>query len=257
MSTITLTPKLHIHQPQPEQSHRVTLSGVLWIKILRWVDQATSTDAMKALRRTAVFSLLIFAIFAPQFLLGTLLASFQWNGGKIPLFCGLLLMTFNAKRSYLWLRRRAVRKRSANQHTYHGLPVSEFASFLLKSNGFKLADAEKLALSRNKYDAITEELDKAGITVKGKDNARLLRPISLEQLVTQLRDNFPLMWDEAHNEWTDKEDAYGRYLRAEGFKSRRLTEEVQKGERKLARIKKEIKKETEQYVHPIFARVAV
>ena len=257
METVILKSRQMLNlEPATQQSHpRLSLFRVLHVKILRWIDGATANEATRAMKRALLFTFLIFAIFAPQFLLGAVLASFRWNGARIPLFCVVLAMTLNAKRVWLAWRRRSTRTRGANQHTYHGLPVSAFASFLLKSEGFTFEDATKqLAFPERQYRKIADELEKHGILIRGENNARVLRPITLEQLVTQLRDNFPLMWDERHDEWTDKEDAYGRHLRAEGFRTRKLTEAVEKRERKLARIEKKIEERTEELASP-FARI--
>lgn len=240
-------------EPATQQSHpRLSLRRVLYVKLLRWIDKSSSEALLKATRRAAMFLLVSLLCVAPGLTIGVLTWIAKWYGTKILILSVVLSVMLNAKRVWLALRRR--RATSANQYTYHGLPVSEFASFLKTHESFKFEDAtKKLALPERQYARIAKELDEAGITVKGPNNSRVLRPISLEQLVRQLKEGFPMMWDEIHNEWTDKEDAYGRYLRAEGFKTRRLTEDTQKAERKLGRIKKEI----QTYKHPIFAQIAV
>lgn len=242
MDTVLLKSRQVLNlEPVSQQSHpRLSLFRVLHVKLLRWIDTSSTAAILKALRRASTLLLVSALIAAPQFTLGFLTAAATWNGYRLPIFSVVLLLTLNAKRIWLAARRRATRPIHGNQHTFHGIPVAEFASFLKKNEGFKLADAEKLALSRNQYDAIAEDLDKHGITVRGEKNSRVLRPITLEQLVTQLRDKFPLLWDEVHEEWTDKEDSYGRWLRAEGFKTRKLTEDVEKKERKLERLERDI-----------------
>ena len=176
-----------------------------------------------------------------------MLASLRYESGKIPLFFATLLLTLNAKRVWLAWRRRSVKKRAANQHTFHGFPVSEFASWLKKNEGFKLTDAQsQLALSRNQYDKIAADLDLHGITIKGENNARILRPISLEQLVQQLRDKFPLAWDERGQDWTNKEGAFGRHLRDQEYRDRKRIDTVERRERRVAKREEQVEQEIEQ-----------
>ena len=239
MPTLTLTPKLQITQPPSAPiPRRRTIASTLWNRFLNWIETATPQAALKAIRRLSTLVLIGLLVFVPQFAIAAATSAATWNGYRIPIFFGILLATLNAKRIYLALRRRKLRQ--PNQHTFHGLPVSEFASFLLKNNGFKWEDAQRLSLSRNKYDSICTDLDKGGVTIRGENNSRVLRPISLEELVHQLRDGFPLLWDDINGGWCEKQDAYGRYLRDQAFKKRKLSETVGRTERKLARMKQDI-----------------
>lgn len=253
MPTITLSPKLQIHDPQPQQSHRVTITGVLWIKLLRWLDKASPEAIMKALRRAGMLLLVSLLIAAPSFTLGVLTSAARWNSYRVPVFCTLLFMMLRAKPMLAALRRKCSRSRAANQHTFHGVPVGELASFLIEHGAFKKDDAiGKLALSQGQYVKIGEELEKNGVLTRGENNARVLRPIGLQNLVRQLRDNFPLAWDEDHRCFQEKDGMFARYCMSQDFKSRQLDEKVARKERKLERIEKKIGQ-----LAPLFAHAAI
>lgn len=249
-------PSRPVFQLQAEQSHpRLSLRRVLYVKVLRWIDKASPDALWKMLRRCSTLLLVSCLVTAPQLTLGYLLAAFRWNSFRIPLFLALLYLTLNAKRFYLWLRRASVRKRGANQHLYHGLPVGEFASFLKKHEAFKIADATKeLALTRDQYDSIAEELEKHGVLTRGEKNARVLRPIGLTLLVEQLRDNFPYVFDDETDTWHEKNGTFQRWCMNRDFERKKLSEAIQKKERKLQRIEEKI---TEAKEHPLFASLPV
>lgn len=257
-SLILKAPARPVFQVSPQHSHpRLSLTKVLWTRFLRWIDKATPQAILKVLKRSVTLLLVSALVFIPQHLLGILTASARWSGIRIPLFLALLYLTLNAKR--LWTRwTTAAPRTSANQHLFHGLPVSEFASFLLEKQSFKRDEAIRtLGLSQGQYRTIAEELKLHGVLVHGENNAHVLRPISRAELVQQLRDNFPLMWDEVHQDWTEKHDAYGRWLRAEGFRTRKLTEQTERAERKLERTKKQIEKAQDTVFSQVFAHSAI
>lgn len=83
--------------------------------------------------------------------------------------------------------------RRGNQHTFHGVPVGALARFLTEQKAFKLEEARRvLAVSHGQYQKIAEALERHGVLVRGEKNARVLREIGYEDLVRQLRDDFPL-----------------------------------------------------------------
>lgn len=243
MSTVVLKPQAkQLFEVQPQQSHpRLSLRRVLWVRFLRWIDTTSLTQILKTLFRIGCVIAIALGVFARQFAIDVTLSIIRWNSYKIPIFLALLVTMLNAKRAFNFMRRAIVRTRAGNQNTYRGLPVGELASFLMKHGSFKREEAIKaFALSQGHYQKIAEELEQQGVLKRGENNARVLRDITMENLVVQLRDNFPLIWDEVHQDWTEKVDAYGRYLREQSFKSRKLEETEEKKERKIERLDRKI-----------------
>ena len=243
MSTVLLKPQAkQLFEVQPQQSHpRISLRRVLWIKLIRWIDKTSLQTIWKTIARLSCVLLIALGVLAPQFTLGFLTASAKWNGYKIPLFLGLLALTLNAKRLWLFSKRTTIKRRGSNQHTYHGIPVGEFASWLLEAKAFKRDDAmRKWGLSQGAYHRIAQELDQHVLT-RGENNARVLRDITMEQLVLQLRDKFPLVWSEEHQTWAERNGAMERWALSHDAKQRKLEEATAKRERKLERIEEKIK----------------
>jgi hypothetical protein len=112
----------------------------------------------------------------------------------------------------------------------------------MKTNGaFKRDEAIKtFALSQGQYQKIAEELEKFGLLIRGENNARVMRDISLENLVLQLRDKFPLVWSEEHQRWAERTGTFARWTLAEDFKNRKLDEATERKERKFKRLGKQI-----------------
>ncbi len=241
MSTITLTPKLQIANPPAEKIHRRSLAGVLWGKFLGWVEKASAESLWKATRRTAIVVLILFLSMAPSFTIGYLTAAAKWNGYRLPIFFGLLTLILNAKRIYRFVRRRSFSIKRGNQNTFLGFSVTELADLLTETQAFKREDTSKrLAMSQTQYQKIGNELEKYGVLVRGESNARILRPISREELVKQLRENFPLAWDETRQAWFERDGQFERWTLNNEWKQRRISEDTEKRERKLERIEKKI-----------------
>jgi hypothetical protein len=243
-STFRITrPRNPLYQFVPSADPKpLTLRQVLWSKMLRWIDQEPIGKILKTLLRVALGLLLLFAIFAPHPTLRLLLALARWRSYRVPITLMLLFVTLNLKRCWLLVRRRRLRPKGENQHTFNGIPVGSLASFLTEHNGFKFEDAtQKLALPRRQYDKIADELEQHGILVRGEKNARVLRPITLEQLVTQLRDRkFPLVWDEARQEWLERDGPFNRWVLKREHEEKKRDEQIARKERKLERKKDEI-----------------
>lgn len=234
---------------------RLTVGRVLYDRFLRWLSKASPQAIWKIIRWGLTSLLGSFLWFMPEPTFRLLLNLAVWNGSKIPLFLIGCYCLLNVKRAYLWLKRRRVRVRGSNQHTFHGLPVGEFASFLKKHEAFKFADATKeLALTRDQYDTIAEDLEKHGVLTRGEKNARVLRPIGMTLLVAQLRDDFPYVWDDETDTWNEKNGTFARWCMNRDFEQKKLTAQVEKKERQLERIEKKIEAAEE---HPLWSQLAV
>lgn len=240
MTSLLLKPAARqLYQIQPEHSHpKLSLIRVLWVKFLRWIDKATPAALTKASMRLSSVLLIGFAIFAPQFLLGMATSILHWNSYRIPIFLGSLAALLNAKRMIRLLKRR---RATGNQHTYHGIPIGEFAAWLMEAGAFKRDDAmSKWAFSQGQYAKVAAELEQHGILTRGENNARMLRDITMENLVRQLRDGFPLVWSEERQVWAERNGAFERWALSQDFKRRKLEEMTARKERKLERIEKKI-----------------
>ncbi|MDB5344220.1 MAG: hypothetical protein JWP89_2597 [Schlesneria sp.] len=240
MNSVLLKPQAkQLFEVHAQQSHpKLSLRRVLWSKILRWVDKASPQALWKTSARGLCVLLIAAGVLVPQFTLGILTSAAQWNGYRIPLFLGLLAFTLNIRRLVRLIRRR---KHGANQHTYHGLPVGEFASWLKTNNAFKRDESIRtFGLSQGQWLSIATELEKHSVLMRGENNARVLRQISLENLVRQLRDNFPLVWSEDRQVWAERNGTFERWAMTQDFKTRKLEEQTAKKERKLDRLKQQI-----------------
>lgn len=205
------------------------------------LDKATPQAIWKTLLRVCSVAGLGFVVMVPQFALGLLTSAAAWNGYKIPLFSALLLVTLNAKRVYLWTKQTNVRRRGSNQHNYHGIPVGELAEWLMKKRAFKRDESIKQwALSQGKYVKIAEELEKHGVLERGDNHARVLRDISMEQLVRQLREDFPLVYSEERKVWAERNGAFERWALDHDAAERKTDERIARKERKVERLDQKI-----------------
>lgn len=241
MNALLLKPQAkQLFEVQPQHSHpKLSLRRVLWVKLLRWIDKASPQALWKTLLRASSVVLMGLAVFAPQFLLGFLTTSARWNGYRIPLFLALLVLTLNAKR--LWRGFKRIRH-GGNQHTFHGIPSGELASWLIERRSFTRDEAiPTFGLSQGKWLTIARELEQHGVLVRGPNNARVLRDISLQELVRQLRDNFPLVWSDDRKVWAERNGTFERWAMAEDFSRRKLEEETARKERKLERVERKLK----------------
>ena len=231
----------------PVQSHpRLSLQRVIWVRILRWVDKASSYQLKKAIFRLSWTVLLALLIFQSQFLLGLFLGAMQWHGARIPLFLALLGVTLYAKPAYLYWKRQRMKIRGMNQHMFCGMPVGELASFLKEHNAFKYDDVtSKLGLSRNQYDKAAETMEKYDLLYRGESNARFLQDISLQNLVMQLRalaENKapPLAWSEERTCWYERNGTFDQWAISKDFERRKVSDAIEKEERKLKRVRKQV-----------------
>lgn len=242
MESLVIKPSAQpLYTVRPEASHpRISLRRVLYVKFLRWVDQASP----RALRR-AVLSLLttlgiILLIIAPQLLLGLCYSAMSWHHYGIVKVLIVLAAVGHWKTMWkLW--KRVSNRRSGNQHTYHGLPIDDLASYLCEHRSFKVEHAMKhFGISQDKHAAIAGELQKHAVLIRGENNARVLNTITRDELVRQLREKFPLVWSEDRNVWAERNGTFERWTMEKDRKEREEREKVEKLERKKAKLKADI-----------------
>lgn len=243
MNSVILTPQAKtLYQIQPQNSHpSLSLRRVLWVRFLRWIDKALPQAIQKLFSRVTCFLLIAFGVFAHDAFLQTMVSALTWNGFKIPVFVAIVASLLNAKRIWSWAKRKSIKTRTNNQHTYHGIPVGEFAAWLIEVGAFKRDEAmSKWAFSQGQYAKVAAELEEHGVLCRGENNARVLREITMENLVLQLRDNFPLVWSEDRQVWAERNGTFDRWALSQDFKRRKLEETTERKERKLERIEKKI-----------------
>jgi hypothetical protein len=250
MHTVTLSPmQKQLFQIRPESSHpRLSLRRVLWVRFLKWIDKASPRAIATAFGTAGTLLAVSLLVLAPQFALGVLFSAATWNSFRIPILLASCLLTWNSRRIYRWCRpTRAAPRSTGNPHLFFGIPVDEFASWLMETKAFKFQESmDKWGFSQGTFNKIAGELEKHGVLIRGKDNARVLQTIGYADLVRQLRKDFPLTWDDLSKTWVEKDDAYGRFLRDKSFRQRKLEETVAKKERKLERVEKKIEAKEEE-----------
>lgn len=243
--TITLTPRLNV--PAPERVERKTISSALAVRFATWLEKAPTHTLLKTLIRFSIVVLIASFIFARERTIALLIALAMWNSYKIPIFIALVVFTLNLKRLYLMTKRVKIRQRSkGNQHTLCGVSVPELADFLIENKSFKFEDVtSKLAMPQRQYAKLAELLEHNQILIRGEKHARILNEISRTMLVEQLRalaENkaTPFVWSQERTCWAERNGAFETWAMNHDFKQRKLTEDIEKKERKLERIEKKI-----------------
>jgi hypothetical protein len=242
-------PVYHREQPQP----RLTLRAVLWNYYLLWIAK----NPLANLGRTAALGsctlLIAMGVFAPWSLYQASLHLATWNGYKVPLFCVGLALLLNWRRLYRFLRRpRSSTSKSANQHTYQGIPVDELASKLLEWGAFKLDQATKgLGITQPKWSAIARELEGHQVLVRGECNALVLNTITREQLVRCLGALAagkapPIVFDTDRAEWNERDGSWELHLREKERQQEKETERVVRFERRVVRAEKALERTKEE-----------
>ncbi len=229
----------------PEQSHpRLSLKRVLYVKFLRWVENSSASELLKAILNCSMFLLIFMAIMLPHFAIGILTAAWHWSASsRVLIFCATLLLSLNAKRLYRLARRHSVqRAKTGKAPTYHGIPFDELASYLFTSGGFTTDAMSSLALSQRKWRKIADELEHHGVLIRGESNARVLADITREELTRQLRDGFPLVFDPMSKTWVERRGSFDQWVLAKERKEQKDVERVEKLERKEDNIRDRIAK---------------
>ena len=241
MNSLLLKPTAQqLFEVRPQQSHpKLSLTRVLWVKFLRWVDKASPEALRRTSLRVVCLALISFGVLAPHPLMAFLSTAVHWHSYRIPIFLGMVALLLNARRWFRLVKRRIVHR--GNQHTYHGIPVGEFATWLMEARNFKRDDAmRQWAFSQGNYAKIAAELEEHDILTRGENNARVLRDMTMENLVRQLRDGFPLVWSDDRQVWAERNGTFERWALSQDFKRRKLEEVTARKERKLERIEKRI-----------------
>lgn len=204
---------------------------------------------MKATLKCLIAVALCLTIFAPHFVLGIITAAYQLPITlKAVIYCATLALTLNAPRLYRLAKRvkGESKRKGANQHMYHGIPVDEMASYLLQSGSFTTEAMNRLALPQRKWAKIADELEHHGILRRGENNARVLTEITREELVRQLRDGFPLTYDGVSKTWVEKRGSFDQWVLARERKEAKEQEQHERLERKEDRMRKNIKRMQEE-----------
>lgn len=191
----------------------------------------------------------LLAITVPHFVLGSVTAAVRWNMSfRVATFLGLLLLTLNAKRLWRLARRMRVRKeRKGNQHTYEGIPLDDFVTYLFQNKAFTTDAISELGLSQRKWRKIADELENGDVLRRGENNSRILNEDATREIVVkQLRDGFPLTWDIHSSQWIEKVGTYQHYLADREREERKNREHVEKLERKEDRMRKNIARMREE-----------
>lgn len=253
MQNVTLNP-IHkqLFQVHTENSHpRLTLRRVLYAKFLRWVDKTPPRDIIRRFLHVLIALSVPPVVMAPQFFLGILYSGLSWNSyapAKVLIVVISLTyaMTVYRLSKRLMARLRMRRAKKANQYTYEGLPVDELASFLMEEKAFKKEVAiPRFGLSQPKYFKIANELEHYKILVRGDSNARVLNDsITREVLVRQLRENFPLRFNDG--QWAEYRGSYELFLKDKERREQREQETIERKERKVERMNKAIDKKKEE-----------
>ena len=238
---------------------RRSLSRVLWHRFLTWMEKATPHAMFSLLTKLLTVAVIGLVVMAPQFLLGVLTDAATWNGYRIPAFLTLLAVTLYGRQAVRWVRRRRLAARGENQHTFAGVPVGELAAFLKRTGGWKRDEAiEEFAISQGQYHRVAEALKKHAILYHGDKNAHVLRDIGLSMLVTQLRELGrgkvpPLVWDTTREIWVERDGTFALHILDQEFRRRKVSDQTERAERKLEKMKEQIAEAREESV---FERIA-
>lgn len=238
-----------LFQIHSEQSHpRLSLRRVLYMKFLRWVDKTPNVSLIWTATKMAGLLVLLGIILAPSFMLGVLTASAKWNGFRLPICVGTVLFVLNAARLWKFSRRSVIKIKfsKSNQHTYHGIPIDQMSTYLCTKGKFTMDAMKDLGLAQRKWAKIAGELEHHGVLIRGENFARVLSQIDRETLVRQLRDNFPLSFDDHTNTWIEKRGTYERYLAEQERNETKKVATVEKLERKEDKLKGRIEKLREE-----------
>lgn len=230
--------QVHTEQSRP----RLSLSGVLRVKFLRWIDKSPLQSILATFLKYSMLLLLCCVILAPSFVLGVLTASAKWNNYRLPIMLAIVVFVLNAKRLWSFAKRCSVkRKRSTGKApVYHGVPLDELITYLFAQRTFTTKAISDLALSQRKWATIAEELEHNKVLVRGENNARVLADIDRETLARQLRDGFPLTYDDVSKTWVEKRGSFDQWVLSRERKEAKEQEKRDRLERKEERLRKSI-----------------
>jgi hypothetical protein len=167
----------------------------------------------------------------------------------------IVVVALNAKRFITFVLQYSAkrRKHTGSAPVFHGVPLDELASYLFENQTFTTKAISDLGLAQRKWSKIAEELEHNKILVRGENNARVLADIDRETLVRQLRDGFPLMYDDVSKTWVEKRGSFDQWVLARERKETKEQEQRDRLERKEERMRKNIKRMQEE--QSVFANI--
>ncbi len=196
------------------------------------------------LAKAAFLGAFIITLIAPQLTLGYLYSLGTWKSYAIAkvIICTLSFYHFHrVKKLWHWMRQKKNRKDpDGNQHTYYGIPIEQMADYLIENQSFQREHSiNHFGISRKRQFTIADELEKNGVLIRGESNSRALQPVlTREQLVRQLRDDFPLVWSTDIREWVDRKGPFEQWnLRREHTERKELMQH-ERLERKVDRLQR-------------------
>lgn len=238
-----------LFQVHAEQSHpRLSLRRVLYVRFLRWIEKSSLTSILATCVKCSMLLLLCIGLLAPSFVLGILTASAKWNNYRLPIMLVIVVTVANVPRLFSLVRRYSAKQKkfTGKAPVFHGVPLDDLASYLFNHRTFTTSAINDLGLAQRKWSKIAEELEHNGVLVRGENNARVLAEIDRETLVRQLRDNFPLTFDDNTKTWVEKRGGYERFLYDKERTEKKEVERVERLERKEDRARKNIAKLREE-----------
>lgn len=223
---------------------RLTLRRVIWVKFLRYVEGTKLPTLRKHFVRFSTFFLTVFAIAFPQLALGILYGTLSHYSAPLLRLSIIPIAYATYRLAKIYAKRR--KRSGSNEHSYNGVSVDEFATFLIETGGFKFKDVQKrFGFSQDKYKKIGDQLEGHAVLVRDDNNARVLNTITREELVMQLRDNFPMVYSEHEKQWTPRRGTFDTWVLDRERREAKERERGEKKERKIKRLDKAIQKRHE------------
>lgn len=232
---------------QYTQHHRPMITEALLTRFAKWIYKARMKDILSAALRLCALVAVPALIFAPQFLFGLISSSVDWKTGAVIVW---IVSFFYGRNCMRWAKRK---KYSGNQNTYEGIPIDELSTFIMDNLHFRRLEAMKhFGMSKKKHDRIAKLLEKHEVLVRGPNNSRVLQDqVTREILVRQLRDKFPMRFNVAGGNWSDKDSSYESYLHSQDTEQRKKEQNIKRLERKELKLKNNIQ---ERQLNPLFIR---
>lgn len=248
MDSLTLTQTSKpLYQLKTENSHpRTSIKRVVFVKLLRWIDKTAVRNIISTLVRLAALVTVVSTILAQSFVFGIISSHIGFK----ELLALSVILTYIYWKNLVKFSKRAKFSSSANQYTYHGIPIDEIVSYLFERQSFKDHAREHFGLSFPKHKKIASELESYKVLVRGENNARVLNTITRQELARQLKEDFPLRFHEG--EWADKNGSWRTFLKDQEKKEFAEKERVEILNRKEKRLKKK-----ESVLAPLFAQRAL
>lgn len=249
----TLTPQQRptFTLQQERKATKPTLSRIVWNKFLRWVNDSKMSTITKTLFRWCILFTLILTCLTPSSIISFF--SMALSSPKVVSVTAVVVLWCYGKTLTRTVKQK---KRSGNQHTYYGIPVEEIATYLIEQKAFPVSAQSSLGITQPTWRKIAKELEAHNILVRGENNSRVLNTITREQLVTQLKDKFPLIL--CDGEWATKDGPWRMFLKDSERKDRLEQEQKQKLQRREERVRKQKREieavQSESELHPGFMR---